>query len=192
MSSKKFGKIWETADTIEEARSWCAQYLARGAIEVSLKPQVPRPTRAGSPTTLKPQVPRPTRAGSPTTADTLVDFVVTIPRTDPGEINPVLNRSIDLDEWMTEDEMLPLGENVFVRYDTDTIRLGVVVGRRLNESYEDISSMSPVGSAVSETVKYLILYNSMDSIPQWTGASNVCTDVEDILRDMRPPKRLPT
>ena len=175
MSSKKFGKIWETADTIVEARSWCAQYLARGAIEVSLKPQVPRPTN-----------------GSPTTADTLVDLVVTIPRTDPGEINPVLNRSIDLDEWMTEDEMLPLGENVFVRYDTDTIRLGVVVGRRLNESYEDISSMSPVGSAVSETVKYLILYNSDDSIPQWTGASNVCTDVEDILRDMRPPKRLPT
>ena len=41
MSSKKFGKIWEAADTIEEARSWCAQYLARGAIEVSLKPQVP-------------------------------------------------------------------------------------------------------------------------------------------------------
>lgn len=176
MSSKKFGKIWETADTIEEARSWCAQYLARGAIEVSLKPQVPRPTRAGP----------------PTTADTLVDLVVTIPRTDPGEINPVLNRSINLDEWMTEDEMLPLGENVFVRYDTDTIRLGVVVGRRLNESYEDISSMPPVGSAVSETVKYLILYNSMDSIPQWTGASNVYTDVEDILRDMHPPKRLPT
>ena len=105
MSSKKFGKIWETADTIEEARSWCAQYLARGAIEVSLKPQVPRPTN-GSPTTLKPQVPRPTN-GSPTTADTLVDLVVTIPRTYPGEINPVLNRSIDLDEWMTEDEMLP-------------------------------------------------------------------------------------
>ena len=52
--------------------------------------------------------------------------------------------------------------------------------------------MPPVGSAVSETVEYLILYNSDDSIPQWTGASNVYTDVEDILRDMRPPKRLPT
>ena len=108
--STKHGRIWQTADNIEQAQEWADLYLQRGAFVVELKP-------------------REIRVPGKEAEDLLVDVIVEVPLTGEDVENPVLQYKIGADEWMT-----PLrhdhGTTVYVKWDDDTIRVGTIAGYR--------------------------------------------------------------
>lgn len=110
----KTGRIWQTADDIDQAIEWASKYLRMGALQVDLKSR------------------RPWKEGEETLPDDkFVDVIITLVRTPETEVNMILGYKIDAEEWMTED--YPIGSPVLVRYEDDTLRAGHVRGRRVTE-----------------------------------------------------------
>ena len=107
----KIGRIWQTADDINQAVEWASKYLRMGALQVDLKSR------------------RPWKEGEETLPDDkFVDVIITLVRTPETEVNMILGYKIEAEEWMTED--YPIGTPVFVNYDDGVIKAGVVHGRR--------------------------------------------------------------
>ena len=110
----KTGRIWQTADDIDQAIEWASEHLRMGALQVDLKSR------------------RPWKEGEETLPDDkFVDVIVTLVRTPETEVNMILGYKIDAEEWMTED--YPIGSPVLVRYEDDTLRAGHVRGRCVTE-----------------------------------------------------------
>ena len=110
----KTGRIWQTADDIDQAIEWASKYLRMGALQVDLKSR------------------RPWKEGEETLPDDkFVDVIITLVRTPETEVNMILGYKIEAEEWMTED--YPIGSPVLVRYEDDTLRAGHVRGRRVTE-----------------------------------------------------------
>ena len=70
----KTGRIWWSADNKEEAEKWKADYLAKGAISVELKPDTDRP---------------------------IVDVIITLER---SRARAILGYEPEAEEWMIEDD----------------------------------------------------------------------------------------
>lgn len=110
----KTGRIWQTADDIDQAIEWASEHLRMGALQVDLKSR------------------RPWKEGEETLPDDkFVDVIITLVRTPETEVNMILGYKIEAEEWMTED--YPIGSPVLVRYEDDTLRAGHVRGRRVTE-----------------------------------------------------------
>ena len=110
----KTGRIWQTADDIDQAIEWASEYLRMGALQVDLKSR------------------RPWKEGEETLPDDkFVDVIITLVRTPETEVNMILGYKIEAEEWMTEDYLI--GSPVLVRYEDDTLRAGHVRGRRVTE-----------------------------------------------------------
>jgi hypothetical protein len=146
MSTKKTGRIWQTADDIAQATEWAASYLAKGALHVELKPREPW-----------------TPGVETLPHDKLVDVIILIPYTSSLVPNPVLGYNIDREDWMIQD--YPIGTNVFVHYDNGTIRAGKVYGRRTTE-------LSP-GSTNTE---YFVQYYGENTQRYWVREDDVTDD----------------
>ena len=114
----KYGRIWQTADNIEQAQEWADLYLQRGATVVELKPREAR------------------TPDNKESKDLLVDVIVEVPLTGEDVENPVLQYKIGADEWMT-----PLrhdhGTTVYVKLDNDTIRVGTIAGYRFTTTIRE-------------------------------------------------------
>lgn len=147
----KTGRIWQVADSIDQAKEWAELYLRRGAIQVDLKPHEVRDHNRDS------------------LEDSSVGVIITMKRTGENEQNPVLLYNIGSDEWMTDDYALKTP--VLVKYDSDTLRAGVIEGRRTTE----LAS----GTTITE---YLVQF--ADDERPWIHEDNVSDDFEAVAREL--------
>ena len=153
------GRIWETADNLAEALKWLGEYSAAGSPSIEIKPR--------------------SKPVNGLIDDPLVDVIVTVPRTQPGETNPILGRSIDAEEWMIEDGdgVIPFGERVFVSVGYGALQLAEIRGWRRT------AVLTPDKRTV-ETFEYEVILHDEEGSKRWVRADMVGTDVAKLVKDI--------